>query len=272
VEDDENDLYSNGENDNLNEGDADEIDSNANGQPEDSNDEDVLNEVATDEDDSKEPLQYPMPDFDINMNAFFPFANKIDAVLSTLLSYPDRPSKRFLEHLWKILKLLGIRDLPSLKHLQKIISNLPNKIKPMRTITPSGAVFHYVSPSALIASLFATPRIRKRMILYPDDDVHADMKCLVQGSKVKDDIELQTPMININGIRCFVNDFIGVRVDDSMSHFIVRGFFSRNRVLFIRTFSFCTESGTVDATSFFDISTLDHEVNLCQIFTIRRIA
>jgi hypothetical protein len=84
-------------------------------------------------------------------NSWFPFASKNELILATLLSFPERPSKGFLTFLWKMMKCLGVQDLPSLDQVQKRLDTLSSQFDTKEANTPSGSIFHYIRPSSIIA-------------------------------------------------------------------------------------------------------------------------
>jgi hypothetical protein len=103
---------------------------------------------------------------------WFPFSSKQELVLSALLSHPDRPSKGFLKFLWEIFFCLGLHNLPSLKKIEKLISELPNNIKTKEAIA--------------IGQLFSIPEIRCKMELYVNDEESFEsFSCIAQAEKRK---------------------------------------------------------------------------------------
>lgn len=212
------------------------------------------------------------PDYQ-DSNSWFPFSSKNELILATLLSYPERPSKGFLSFLWKMMKCLGVRDLPSLHQLQKKVDSLPAQFVTEEAETPSGSIFHYIRPSSIIASLFSTPEIRKSMMLYPNHSLET-FTCIFQGKKM-DNFDLQTPMINLGGLRIFQNDLVKVFLKNgSFFHFIVRGFFYREGSLHLKSFLYCLRSRTVDASTYVEICTDAHIVEVIEepIGIIRKVS
>jgi hypothetical protein len=184
---------------------------------------DTLSESDEEHDDDDE-FCYPNVQFPSAQSEWFPFSNKQELVLSALLSHPDRPSKGFLKFLWGIFFCLGLNNLPSLKKIEKIISQLPNSIKTKEAITQeSNSVFHYIPPSALIGQLFSIPEIRRKIELYVNDDESLEnLSCIAQADKIRENFDLQTPMINLKGIRMILVRFQrGIEYD---IHILVRGF------------------------------------------------
>jgi hypothetical protein len=196
-------------------------------------------------------------------NVWFPFKDKTEVILSTLLSHPDRPSKGFLEYLWKIMKLIGVH-LPSLKNLQKSLSKISSKLKIEESITESGSIFYYIPPSNILSQLFSTIRIREKMLLYPDSG--KTLNCISQGGKIFDNFELQTPMLNLNGMRIFQNDIIQItnRCSEAKGHVLVRGFFMRSDIYFLKGFSFSESDGIVDLTNLIELSTVEYDFEVLQ--------
>jgi hypothetical protein len=223
------------------------------------------NESLQSEQNEEEFQQSAFPEFQdppfVQTNEWFPFDNKTDFLLSALLTHPDRPSKRFFQYLWEILGCIGFH-LPSLEKLQNIISKLPGKLDLQKGRTPSGALFSFISPSALVSQLFATKFIREQMLLYPESSETCD--CIALAGKISNDFKLQTPMINLHGQRIFQNDIVELNRNGNRYHFLVRAFSLRQNVFHLRGFVVDLFEETVDSRELLEVSTADFDIELLQ--------
>jgi hypothetical protein len=228
-------------------------------------------EPTRDEQEAPTSHKYSLPfSFSAPESEWFPFSSKEELLLAALLSYPDRPSKGFLEFLWGIFFSLGLHNLPSLQKVEKILCELPNHIKTREAITlESNSVFHYIPPSGLIAQLFSVPEVRTAMDLYVNDDESNEiLSCLARAEKITDNFYLQTPMINLNGMRIFQHDLVRFqRVDDYDFHLLVRGFIRVNGKMHIRGYRFLINDSFLDVSKYMNIST-DNKRQLHSVFRV----